>query len=219
MNILGNTIYGNPAADICIIRMLGEHEKNLIEEEIKLIADSCSHDQWCIITVVVDDWNHELTPWAVEVPKPEQSFGCGADQKLKDVEKIIAEFENMYPNSDRRYAIAGYSLAGLFALWSSYQTKSFEGVVACSPSVWYPGWTEYAGSHDTYASCVYLSLGKKEHKTRNVLMSKVLDAIKTQHTLLEDQDINTVLEMNEGNHFADVTKRMVQGICWILGSI
>lgn len=197
------SVNGNPGADICIVRLVGEHEQDTIETEIALLKKKTNHTNWCILLIPVHDWEHEMSPWETD--------------KLGEIlNNIIPEYEKAYPCAGRKYAIAGYSLAGLFSLWASYQTILFSGVVACSPSVWYPDWIDYASEHDTYAAKVYLSLGKKEHKTRNRLMASVLENINIQYDLLNKKNVETILEMNDGNHFYNVTERMVKGISWIM---
>ena len=72
----------------------------------------------------------------------------------------------------------GYSLAGLFSLWAAYQTDVFSGIAAASPSVWFPGFIEYMKEHEIKSETVYLSLGDREEKTRNSVMSQVGNCIR-----------------------------------------
>ena len=109
-------------------------------------------------------------------------------------------------------------MAGLFALWASYQTYRFEGVAAVSPSVWYPKFEDYISSNDIMASRVYLSLGKKEAATRNEMMSQVADIIQRVRDELESE-IKVTLEWNEGNHFKDPDVRMAKGFAWVLNEL
>ncbi len=79
--------------------------------------------------------------------------------------------------------LGGYSLAGLFSLWTAYQTDRFEGIVAASPSVWFPQWIEYAADNKPLTNAIYLSLGDKEEKARNQVMAQVGNAIRKQHEI------------------------------------
>lgn len=45
-------------------------------------------------------------------------------------------------------------------------------------------------------------------------MAKVADNIKIQQKSLIIQNIETVYEINAGNHFKDVTIRMLKGLVW-----
>lgn len=208
-------IWGNTLADTAICRLVGEHEKETIAHEIELLKEHLQVIDFCVIALPVKDWFYEMSPWQTSENLFNDAKVGGANNKLEEIMKQIVEFESQYPNENRKYILAGYSLAGLFALWTSYQTDKFCRIVAASPSVWYPDWIQYIESHKCRAGKVYLSLGSKEHKTRNVLMAKVADNIKIQQESLIMQNIETVYEINEGNHFKDVTLRMVKGLSWI----
>jgi predicted alpha/beta superfamily hydrolase len=120
--------------------------------------------------------------------------------------------------ADLPVILGGYSLAGLFALWTAYQTDCFAAVAAVSPSVWFPEWIGYAETHSPFVRKVYLSLGDKEEKTRNPVMAQVGSCIRRQLELLQkDETINDcVLEMNEGNHFKDPDKRCAKAFAWCM---
>lgn len=205
-------IWGDALADIVICRLVGEHEKETIAYEIELLGEHLPETDFCVIALPVKDWFYEMSPWQTSENLFNDAKVGGANNKLEEIMKQLDEFESQYPNENRKYILAGYSLAGLFALWTSYQTDKFCRIVAASPSVWYPDWIQYIESHKCRAGKVYLSLGSKEHKTRNVLMAKVADNIKLQQQSLTNQGIDTTFQMNEGNHFKDVTARMVKGI-------
>lgn len=203
-------IYGNASADLTIIRLVGEHEKEIIDSEIEALSERTSKEH-CVMAVPVNDWNYEMTPWGED-----SSINSGANEKLDSILEAITEYEKDNYSAIRKYILVGYSLAGLFCLWASYQTDKFDVIVAVSPSVWYPNWIEYAAKHECKASKVYLSLGKKEHKTRNILMSTVSDKIKKQYELISSQQIETCLEWNEGNHFTDVSNRILKGVLYYI---
>lgn len=219
-------IYGNPFATLTILRLTGEHEQN-VEDEFDLLKERilAQGREFCYIVVPVKDWTYEMTPWIYSALTMEststdatygvdiKNVGSGAETKLDDIlNMVIPRFESVYKKENRRYILAGYSLAGLFALWASYQTDRFWGIVAASPSVWYPFWIQYAEREQSKAQRVYLSLGSQEHKTRNMLMSSVADHIQIQYECLVKQKIDVTFERNPGNHFQDATERMVKGI-------
>lgn len=205
-------IYGNPQAEVIICRLVGEHERESIVNEIEQLKGYLPGKDFGVLALPIADWFYEMSPWKTDEKLFDGSKVGGAVDKLEEIMKHIAEFESQHPNENRKYVLAGYSLAGLFALWASYQTDKFSRIVAASPSVWYPEWITYIESHECKADKVYLSLGSKEHKTRNSLMAKVADNIKIQQQVLLKQGIDTTFEMNEGNHFKDVTDRMIKGI-------
>ena len=63
--------------------------------------------------------------------------------------------------------IAGYSLAGLFALWAAWNSGYFQRVACVSGSLWYPGFTDYIRDNAPKSGCgemtglekAYFSLG------------------------------------------------------------
>lgn len=68
---------------------------------------------------------------------------------------------------DREIYLIGYSLAGLFALWTAYETDIFSAIASCSGSLWFEQWDEYVLHHQIkHESNIYLSLGGKEEKQR-----------------------------------------------------
>lgn len=208
--------YGNPEAKICIIRLVGEHEKDQIECEISEIKETYSENDWCIVPVQVRKWEDDLAPWAMHATGPEE-YKTGAKDTLELItNEIIYNIANRYPMDDRGYYLVGYSLAGLFSLWATYNSDIFSGAAAVSPSVWYPGWLEYIENHSNRSEDIYLSIGSKEHKTRNQMMAKVRDNINKQYDLLRNADINTILEINEGNHFKEPHIRVAKGIKWLI---
>ena len=119
-------------------------------------------------------------------------------------------------NRSKTYYIGGYSLAGLFSLWTAYQTDVFVGIAAASPSIWFPDFLQYMTEQDVRADSVYLSLGDREEKTRNPLMATVGDCIRESHELLLGRGIRTTLEWNLENHFKDAGIRMANGFVWLM---
>ena len=164
----------------------------------------------------VENWNDELSPWSADAVLRNQPFLGKAENTLSFVTDVfIPELISRYSlPSDIKIVIGGYSLAGLFALWASYMTDIFHAVAAVSPSVWFPGWIEFATERHILADKVYLSLGNREEKTNNRTMARVGDNIRLQKEFLDRQDIESVLEWNDGNHFRDVKKRVARGMLW-----
>ena len=151
---------------------------------------------------------------------------CG-DGELKrgaygEAEETLAYIEDvLLPWIKRAYGgmpcvLAGYSLGGLFALWAAYRTESFDGICAVSPSLWVRGWDAYAEGRVACADAVYLSLGDKEERARNVRMAAVGDCVRRQASRLTRQlaEGKTVFEWNRGGHFDDEPGRMARGLAW-----
>ena len=201
-----------------IIQPVGDHDIGILDDQIDWMTKNTT-DAFHLTAVKVNDWNNDLSPWEAPAAFGEQGFGQGAAETLSFIEKdLIPELRDHYGiRKDAPVILGGYSLAGLFSLWSAYQTDSFCAVSAVTPSVWFPGWIEYASSHAPQTEIIYLSLGRKEEKTKNRLMSGVGDCIRKQdHLLSEQEHMKHVLEWNEGNHFREPDIRCAKGLLWCM---
>ena len=147
--------YGNPNASLILLQMIGDHDIEMIDHEFDLIQKAVS-DELCLIACKVDDWNRDLSPWKAPAVFKSESFGENAAKTLSEVLTYIGE-------KKQPCIIGGYSLAGLFALWAATKTDRFSKVAAASPSVWFPGFTEYIKENNIKAKAVYppCFLGKR----------------------------------------------------------
>ena len=173
------------------------------------------------LAVISDiNWNDEMSPWeCAPLYKNDSPYTGGADSYLEKLTgSIIPAIKDELGAEPLYTAIAGYSLGGLFALYSLYKTDVFSRAVSASGSMWYPSFSEYVEKNDfcKMPSKVYFSLGDKEARTRNALLSTVEDKTRKIYEHYKDSGINTTFEMNQGNHFKDADLRLAKGIAWIL---
>ena len=203
------TGYGNPKASTVLIQMVDDHDLNGLASEVSEIQRLTDADFY-LIALKVKSWNEDLSPWQAPPVFGKEGFGDGAADTLKEVLKHTGD-------RSKTFYIGGYSLAGLFALWAAYQTDVFKGVAAASPSIWFPGFTDYMRKNSIRADSVYLSLGDKEPKARNPVMAAVGERIGEARDLLKEQGIDTVLEYNPGNHFRDADIRTAKAFAWVMG--
>ena len=205
-------LYQDEAATHLLIQPIDEHGLELLDQEIEAIK-KLSDKPFSLVAFMIKDWNQELTPWAAPAVFGKVPFGSGAEKTLEFItSRLLPEVQENIPH----LILGGYSLAGLFALWVGYQTDKFDGIVAASPSVWFPKWIEYATDNKPLAKSIYLSLGDKEEKAKNPVMAQVGNAIRRQNELLTGQMDNTILEWNPGNHFVDSEKRTAKGFAWVM---
>ena len=212
------TIYKSEHPEYLLIQPIDEHDLEVLENEVAVIQ-SLTNMPFTLVAFEIKNWQSELTPWTALAVFGKVSFGDGAVATLSFIKDIlILQLEQMqlFDKNKIKCALGGYSLAGFFALWSSYQTEIFDGIAAVSPSVWYPQWMEYSKDNKPMATCVYLSLGDKEEKTKNPTMARVGNCIRKQQELLTAQGINTILEWNPGNHFQHSDERTAKGFAWII---
>ena len=185
--------YGNKNAPIVLLQPVDDHDLDTVENEIAIIRDNTAED-FRMAAFKVGDWNKDLSPWKAPAVFGRDDFGDGAAETLDEIMHFCGD-------RSKTYFIGGYSLAGLFVLWAACQTDLFQGAAAASPSMWFPGFTEYMKEHRIGSRHVYLSLGDKEEKARNPVMATVGSRIRTAYDLLREQEVDCVLEWNRGNHF------------------
>ena len=166
------------------------------------------------------DWNHDMVPWdSPSVFKNAEPCTGGADDYLRLLtEEIIPTAEKEMAGVPAWRGIAGYSLAGLFALYTIYQTSLFSRVGSMFGSLWFPGMKEYIFSHEPmrWPDCMYFSLGDKESKTRNPILRSVRQNTEEIHAFYQGKGIRTALQMNPGNHYNYAVERTAAGLCWLL---
>ena len=200
--------YGDPAAAVVLIQPVDDHDLAFLENEVALIK-AMTDVKFRLLAVKVDSWNSALSPWQAPAVFGKDAFAGNADKTLEYILTLCSD-------TGKTYCIGGYSLAGLFALWAGCQTEVFRGVAAASPSVWFPGFTDYLKDRKIKSKALYLSLGDKESKTRNPVMASVGEKILETHRLLEAQGVPCTLEWNQGNHFKDADKRTAKAFAWVM---
>lgn len=238
--------YGDPSADTLLIQMVDDHDLEVIEKETAHIKELTGGQNFCLKAVRVNSWNTDLSPWPAPAVFGDEDFGEGASRTLEIllreiIPEILSEndeekteeksgdsnFEESVSKKDsgvsggrpfpgKKIYLGGYSLAGLFALWAGYQTDFFEGIAAASPSIWFPGFTDYMRANTFRAGAVYLSLGDREERTKNPFMSQVGNAIRDGYAVLQNAGINCTLEWNKGNHFKNPDLRTAKAFAWLM---
>ena len=208
-------IYENSEAEALLIQAVDEHDLEALDREVRIIKE-LTDTPFTLAAFLIEDWNRELSPWEAPAVFGKESFGDRAAETLSFITGSL--LRSLNGTGNKHCYIGGYSLSGLFALWAAYQTDLFRGAAAVSPSVWFPGWDRFMESQTILSTEVYLSLGDKEEKTKNKVMSAVGNNIRRQYELLLGTDTVTrcKLEWNPGNHFAEPDRRTAKGFAWLL---
>lgn len=212
-------LYLNEDTEYILIQPVDENDISVLDNEVKHIEENTGRN-FSLVAFKIEDWNSELTPWEMPLLRGKGNFGDDATRTLEfiknDLIPALSECINT-GNNEIKYILGGYSLAGLFSLWSGYQTDIFEGIAAVSPSVWYKKWIEYVEVEKPLSEKIYLSLGDTEEKTKHQILSKIGENIRKQHEILENSgNVKTVLEWNEGNHFKNPDIRTAKGFLWVM---
>ena len=212
-------LYLNENTEYILIQPVDENDISVLDNEVKHIEENTDRN-FSLVAFKIEDWNSELTPWEMPLLRGKGNFGDGAAGTLEFIKNELIPALSEYTNTENKeikYILGGYSLAGLFSLWSGYQTDIFEGIAAVSPSVWYKKWIEYVEAEKPLSEKIYLSLGDTEEKTKHQILSKIGENIRKQHEILEkSENMKTILEWNEGNHFKNPDIRTAKGFLWVM---
>ena len=204
-----------PASPVIYLNTVSNEGQRVFEA-----AQAASRPPLTLVAISDLDWNQDMAPWDSPAAfKKGEPFTGGADDYLRLlVEEIMPRAEKELSGSPAWRGIAGYSLAGLFALYTIYRTDVFSQVGCMSGSLWFPGFKEYVFSHEPkrWPDCIYFSLGDKEAKTRNPVLKTVQENTEEIQTFYQNKGIDTVFQLNPGNHFVQGVERTTAGIEWLL---
>ena len=211
------SIFGSENADspLVILNTCGNEGGEVWNEGRKL---NCP--PFCLAAISNLDWNKDLSPWeSPALYKKEEVFSGGADAYLLLLtESIVPAICDLLGTKPSYVALAGYSLAGLFSIYSVYNAEIFARIASVSGSLWFPSFEDFVKSHEflKIPDCVYLSLGDTESKAKNSVLSSVQDKTASLFELYKSKDIPVIFELNKGNHFTEPALRTAKGIKWIL---
>lgn len=137
-------------------------------ESIMRLLDKTDAENINLLIIGNLDWNHDMTPWDCPLfSKNGASATSGANQYLELLlSKILPKARMFVCGSPPRTCIAGYSLAGLFALYAMYRCNVFDGAASISGSLWFSDFRRFVTKHDMLSKLdkIYLSLGDKEKR-------------------------------------------------------
>lgn len=196
-----------------------EHEGEDVWKECKKIMAK----DFILVAISNLNWNDEMTPWkCLPIYKGDNECKGEADNYLTDLENIILpKVEDYIKNELEKeiefWTIAGYSLGGLFAMYTGYKTDVFKRIVSASGSMWYPKLVEFVMNNKLNGNVdkVYFSLGDKEANTKNEILKTVQKNTEAIYNKLKNE-VETIFELNNGNHFQEANLRTAKGIKWIL---
>lgn len=211
------TVYQSAAAGRPVIYLhtfAGEGEDVYRE----LQANSCP--DFSLVTIGGLNWNHDMAPWeSPPIFAGGEACSGGADAYLKLLlEEIVPQAEKEITGDILWRGIAGYSLAGLFAVYALYHTDLFARAASMSGSLWFPDFQEYVISHEMKRKPekLYFSLGDRECRTGNPYLRTVQERTEKIADHYRSMGIHTAFQSHSGGHNKHVVKRTAAGIAWIL---
>lgn len=107
------------------------------EQKVFEAAQAAKCPPFTLVAISDLDWNHDMVPWD-SPPAFKNAEPCvgGADEYLRLLtEEIIPKAEEEITGAPPWRGIVGYSLAGLFALYTIYRTDLFSRVGSMSGSL------------------------------------------------------------------------------------
>ena len=166
------------------------------------------------------EWQKDMCPWdSPALINTEKDFIGGADEYLSLLEKeIIPRALEILGEEPSYYALAGYSLAGIFALYAGYRSALFSRIASVSGSLWYPDFLSFAKEKKMLnkAERLYLSLGTEEAKTKHAVLSTIERKTRELVEYYQSSGYCVKFELNPGNHFCEVEQRIEKAIRWIM---
>lgn len=195
-----------------------------------------------LVCIGVDLWEENFSPWcAPRVFAKGPNFGDGAQKTLDTlINQVIPWAESELTESPAYRVLVGYSLAGLFSLWTGVSqqvargcqpddapsqpyavpTPTFQRIGAISGSFWFPGLLDYVDQQLNGGvvglTHAYLSLGDREARTPNPQIMHVRENAELLASKLESAGITSMFELNRGNHFQNVEGRMQKALDWLV---
>lgn len=199
-----------------------------------------------LVCIGVDLWEENFSPWcAPRVFAKGPNFGDGAQKTLDTlINQVIPWAESELTESPAYRVLVGYSLAGLFSLWTGVSQQvargcqpddapsqpgaphveapvaTFQRIGAVSGSFWFPGLLDYVDQQLSGGvvglTHAYLSLGDREARTPNPQIMHVRENAELLASKLESVGITSTFELNRGNHFQNVEGRMQKALDWLV---
>ena len=206
---------GKSSSPLLILHCFSEEE----EAVVKLLKgqEYFSFPLLCINNL---EWQKDMCPWnSPALINTEKDFIGGADEYLPLLEKeIIPKAVEILGEEPSYYALAGYSLAGLFALYAGYRSALFSRIASVSGSLWYPDFVSFAKEKKMLSKVerLYLSLGTEEAKTKHAVLSTIERKTRELVEHYQSSGYCVKFEQNPGNHFCEVEQRIEKAIRWIM---
>lgn len=195
---------------------------NMYVQDGREIMDLCSQmgcPPFHLVTFEDISWDEDLSPWAcAPVVDASDHFTGQAPEYLAFIVNTVMPHVRMAIPSTTDQVIAGYSMGGLFALWSLFQTDAFDRSVCVSGSVWFPGFADYFTGNPFAGDVksIFLSVGSRESETRNPYLQRTKEIFELIYEDCQKRHVDSTFQIMPGNHFQHAAERVAKGITWTL---
>ena len=111
-------LYPSPESGAPLLVLLTHEEEG---ERVLAAVRGRTREPFSLLCVGVEHWGDDLTPWPSEsIHRGSPPYAGGAEAFLeKLVEGVVPAAERELGSESAYRALVGYSLAGLFALWTA----------------------------------------------------------------------------------------------------
>ena len=128
------------------------HQGGEVEHFWEALMELVPEQNFLLVAFQVEDWNRDFSPWEAPAAFGTEAFdGQGARTLKWLLEEGVPYIDRTYHVKEQEHWLAGYSLAGLFALWAAYECDIFSGIACCSGSLWFKDWDIYMREHTVEA--------------------------------------------------------------------
>lgn len=185
------------------------------EQEAKAVLEEVSRLRGvAFVAVILERWDSWMIPWeskAVKGPAEAKSLS-------EEIPALLDEAIHVCHGDVRKRYLIGYSLGGLFAVWEGEKGR-FDGIASVSGSMWYPDLVPFVqdGEYPNVAKA-YFSIGDKESGKPSSPFYQVREKTMEIERIMASKGIQTVFELNEGNHFHQPALRIRKAVEWLLYS-
>ena len=192
------------------------------------LHDACPHPErvralltsrLTLVSVTGLDWYRDLTPWPADrvFSDGEDYRGGAGDYLARLTGEIVPRVEEALGFVPRSRGLAGYSLAGLFSLWSCCRTEMFDLIGSMSGSLWFDGFERFLERERPLRlpRRLYLSLGVKEKDCRSPQVSRVQEITEATARRFRELGVEVCWQPQPGGHTSQVDKRIAEGLSWL----
>lgn len=160
----------------------------------------------------------EYTPWPEPAIRPgTPDFGGQLGQYHRELNnEILTALIDEYALDTEKLAYGGYSLGGLAATMSLWETDAFAAVFSLCGSFWYPGVADFIEEHvpKNYSAQVYLQNGIREGEGHNNRLCDAYSYAQRVHTALQATcGAKTVLD--DYGHHDRQSERLNAALRWV----
>lgn len=189
----------------------------LNDGEINYLGDL--KDTAILVGLIPQNRSDAFTPWKAHNLKPSMPDFTGKldEYHIQVFEYLLSELLCKYSIDESKIAYGGYSLGGLAAVYSLYNTTAPSIIFSLCGSFWYPQFFDYCENHkvlNTKAS-LYLQNGNTEGGKHNNILSNAPILSAKLHKLLSDRLDNVTSTFDEYGHHENITERYEKLIDWL----